>query len=452
MIISRENLAETCENLRKNGKDIVFTNGCFDILHAGHTTYLGEAKKLGDVLVVGLNSDDSVRRLKGAERPVNSENDRAVVLDALRAVDFVCIFEEDTPFELISIVQPDILVKGGDYELSTIIGADIVQARGGKVLTIPLVAGKSTSNIIAKMIPMLLLLLIFSQNLFGETTSSVLSRIIPSETLQYVLRLTNGDKLTGTILEKSQNEKELFSIKFRTSIGTATIDETQIVEITPLAYLYRHNHRVFLMPTAEPIGSNHFIGNFELLLLYGGFGVSDWLSITAGRTMIPSIPSGDQASTINAKATVYSEQADNSTAISLALGTNVAYLNYDHRLLNIYTVGTFTGSRSRITAMLFYKAGGEDFMTIRAGTYGLADMKYSAGAFGVGVGLDTKFTSWHGVHFIGELWNNDVGRPTNSALLLGFRLCNSTISADFGIAVFTQPAFAPFTSFSWTPF
>ncbi len=134
-----------------NNKKIVFTNGCFDILHVGHVRYLQEAAGLGDILVVGLNSDESVRRLKGAERPVNSEADRAEILASLKCVSYVVIFEEDTPYNLIEKLQPDVLVKGGDYKPEEVVGKDIVEARGGCLKLINFVEGKSTTNIINKM-------------------------------------------------------------------------------------------------------------------------------------------------------------------------------------------------------------------------------------------------------------------------------------------------------------
>ncbi|MBQ6920029.1 MAG: D-glycero-beta-D-manno-heptose 1-phosphate adenylyltransferase, partial [Synergistaceae bacterium] len=129
---------------------VVFTNGCFDILHSGHVKYLREAAKLGEVLVVGLNSDSSVKRLKGETRPINSQEDRAEVLCALGFVDYVVIFEEDTPLELIKIIQPDVLVKGGDYKRENVVGADFVESRGGELFLIPFVEGKSTTSIINK--------------------------------------------------------------------------------------------------------------------------------------------------------------------------------------------------------------------------------------------------------------------------------------------------------------
>ena len=132
------------------GKKIVFTNGCFDILHVGHINYLKEASEMGDVLVVGLNSDESVKRLKGDSRPINNQDDRAEMLAALEFVDYIVVFEDDTPYKLINMIKPDILVKGGDYSINEIVGRDIVEANGGRVEIVPFVPGKSTTQIINK--------------------------------------------------------------------------------------------------------------------------------------------------------------------------------------------------------------------------------------------------------------------------------------------------------------
>ena len=148
MLIERNSVKNFCEELKSQGKKIVFTNGCFDILHAGHVRYLTAAKNLGDILIVGLNTDESVRKLKGSSRPVNKEKDRAEVLLGLKAVDYVVLFGEQTAENLISEVKPDIYAKGGDYTLETLPEAKIVQSYGGKVEFIQLVAGKSTTNII----------------------------------------------------------------------------------------------------------------------------------------------------------------------------------------------------------------------------------------------------------------------------------------------------------------
>lgn len=136
------------EDEKRKGKKIVFTNGCFDILHVGHAAYLKQAKKLGDILIVGINSDASVKRLKGRQRPVNALADRIQLLSELEAVDYVVPFEEDTPLELIQAIEPDVLVKGGDYNVEDVAGADFVKEIGGRVTIIPLVPGRSTTNII----------------------------------------------------------------------------------------------------------------------------------------------------------------------------------------------------------------------------------------------------------------------------------------------------------------
>lgn len=144
--------ASEVEHFREAHKDktIVFTNGCFDILHVGHKRYLEQASTMGDIFVIGVNSDASVRRLKGPTRPVNPEQDRMEILSALSFVDYVVLFDEDTPYELIKKIQPDVLVKGGDYKPDEVVGKDIVEARGGRLELISFVEGKSTTNIINK--------------------------------------------------------------------------------------------------------------------------------------------------------------------------------------------------------------------------------------------------------------------------------------------------------------
>lgn len=149
-IVSKEEALQTVTRWKDEGLEVVFTNGCFDILHLGHVDYLEQARNLGDRLVLGLNSDASVRRLKGESRPVNHEMARARLLASLAFVDRVVFFGEDTPLELITYLLPDILVKGKDYEISNIVGADIVIEHGGKVETIELVDGFSTTTIIEK--------------------------------------------------------------------------------------------------------------------------------------------------------------------------------------------------------------------------------------------------------------------------------------------------------------
>ena len=150
MLIDTKDIETFCEVLRKGGRKVVFTNGCFDILHAGHVTYLEKARSFGDCLVLGLNTDASVRSNQGPSRPINSELDRAKVVGALRAVDYVVLFGEQTAEALIAKVKPDVYVKGGDYTLDTLPEAKIVQSYGGHVEFVQMVAGRSTTNIIDK--------------------------------------------------------------------------------------------------------------------------------------------------------------------------------------------------------------------------------------------------------------------------------------------------------------
>ncbi len=147
---SVSDLVENLKTLRL-GKKIVFTNGCFDILHLGHVEYLEEAKSLGDILIVALNTDQSVQKLKGPTRPLQNETDRAKILSALKSVDFTILFNEDTPLEVIKQIKPDVLVKGGDWPVDQIVGSDFVLSRGGQVKSLKFLEGRSTTRVVEKM-------------------------------------------------------------------------------------------------------------------------------------------------------------------------------------------------------------------------------------------------------------------------------------------------------------
>ena len=149
-VLSSNTLEQKIQEYKKQNKKIVFTNGCFDLLHIGHVTYLEEAKKLGDVLVVGINTDESVKKLKGPKRPIQNENDRCAILAALKSVDHTVLFGEETPIDLIKAVKPDVLVKGGDWKIEQIVGSDFVISNGGQVKSLHFVNGKSTTSIIEK--------------------------------------------------------------------------------------------------------------------------------------------------------------------------------------------------------------------------------------------------------------------------------------------------------------
>lgn len=150
-VLPVQELIEKLAPQRRAGRKVVFTNGCYDLLHTGHLTLLEQSARLGDILVLGLNSDVSVRRLKGPQRPVMDEAQRALLLASLRVVDYVVLFDEATPQQLIEALVPDVLVKGGDYELDNIVGRDVVEAAGGEVVQIPIVEGFSSSSLIERL-------------------------------------------------------------------------------------------------------------------------------------------------------------------------------------------------------------------------------------------------------------------------------------------------------------
>lgn len=151
-ILSLDQLLSERDRLGRQGRRVVFTNGCFDLIHPGHIRYLQEARRLGDALIVALNSDRSVRELKGEKRPILDQNERAEVMAAFGCVDYVTIFDESTPREIIAALLPDVLVKGGDWDIDRIVGRDEVEAAGGKVLSLPFVEGCSTSDVIERIV------------------------------------------------------------------------------------------------------------------------------------------------------------------------------------------------------------------------------------------------------------------------------------------------------------
>lgn len=149
---SHEEIILIRKKLKDEGKKVVFTNGCFDILHAGHVDYLNKAKACGDVLIVALNSDTSVKKIKGENRPIVPQEERAFILSALKAVDYVTLFDEETPHEIIAKLIPDVLIKGADWTIDNIVGRDIVESNGGEVKTIEFVNNQSTTNIISEVL------------------------------------------------------------------------------------------------------------------------------------------------------------------------------------------------------------------------------------------------------------------------------------------------------------
>lgn len=276
----------------------------------------------------------------------------------------------------------------------------------------------------------------------------------PNSDAQYVVRLVNGDIVTGAIVETG-NDQDGFFIKISTQFGRARIYAKEIAWLDHKEKAYRHGHRGYIMPTAIPIGDDHFIGDMELAFLYAGAGIGDVVSITAGRSFIPTVPSAEQVSHVNLKVTV--SEGENGLVEGgkqfYALGVTGTWLNASNFMGNIYGVATFTGKRTAVSTMLFAKVAGESPFTMHFGTLvDSANVYYANGTFGVGLSLDTRFSDTHDLHFVGELWNNDITKPSNTVLYLGLRLANDRIAMDFGMSVFTAPAVVPTVAFAWTPF
>lgn len=268
----------------------------------------------------------------------------------------------------------------------------------------------------------------------------------------YVIRLLNGDLISGLIIEVNTSGNEP-KILFETAIGQTEIFQREIADITKSEKFYKHSHRVFLLPTGEPISNNHFISSVELLFFYMGFGIADIVSVTAGRSLVPGLANRNQLSLLNVKATVFeTDWVDMPGGMHVAVGTNLAFANHHNRFLHFYSSATFRLERSRFTGSFFYKAGSRDFYDIRIPRNELLDVRLDNGTFGIALGLDTRFPRTKNVHFIGEIWSINLTQPTHTGILMGIRLHNSKLAADFGLAMFTQPLIMPFASFSYSPF
>ncbi len=269
---------------------------------------------------------------------------------------------------------------------------------------------------------------------------------------QVIVRLNNGDVFSCELLNYEVEDGKVTKLEVATAIGKTKIFADEIAEIMHYQDYNRHSHRIYILPTAEPISGNHFIGNYEILFFYFGFGVSDYLSITAGRSVIPSIRSQEQISVVNAKATLFQQYWESMEGnMSIALGGNYALVNSNNVISHLYSAVSFRGAKSILTASVFAKIGQNDYYEARFGENFLP-FSFENGSFGFALGLDTRFSSTRDIHFIGELWNSNITKPGSSGLLLGFRIANTKVAADFGIAVFGSPYFVPFTSFTWTPF
>jgi len=282
----------------------------------------------------------------------------------------------------------------------------------------------------------------------------VLERIDMDDDVIYYIRLTSGDILTGPIREISSDSSGT-SLRIYSQIGKARVYIREIKYVGTYTAAYRQKHRTYIMPTAAPIGKDHFIGVWELAFLYAGAGISDFLSITAGRSVIPSVPGDQQVNVVNIKATLH--QAPNGLLEEgmqyYAAGVNGTWLNDVNFLGHLYAVATFTGRRTSVSTMLFAKIVGKDDYIVSAGTlFNQFRFPYANGAIGVGLSLDSRMEHFHDMHFLAEVWTADITRPAGTALFVGVRINNTSFSSDFGITVANGPLILPTVSVAWTPF
>ena len=289
---------------------------------------------------------------------------------------------------------------------------------------------------------------------------------------EYVFRLVNGDIVSGPIidieawdpfprpgtdsmyLKKRSKQSFGFDVTVDALTGKLKLDSRNIAYFERRYEAYRHRHRGYIIPTAQPIGDDAFIGLWEIGFLYAGGGVGP-LSITAGRSFVPGIPARDQLSLVNVKATV--AEADNGLVESgkqyYALGFNGAWLNDKNFIGHAYVNATFTGARAAATTTFFTKVAGPELMQVNLGTLVNAfNLPLANGAFGVAISIDTRFPDFHDLHAVMELANADITRPGNTLLYLGVRTALSSVGMDFGITLAPGPTVIPAVAFAWTPF
>jgi len=297
----------------------------------------------------------------------------------------------------------------------------------------------------------ILIILIFLLTLPKSATAYDLEDFEPEINTVYLVKLTNGDILTGVITDVFSDDEGM-GIKISTEIGNAVVYDEQIFDIIKKIREYKHANRIYIMPTAEPISNNHYLGAFELVFFQLGFGITDYFSFTTSRTLIPMIPAKQQITNFDAKVSFLKLGFDkNARSLGFALGGNLAFINHNNQLWHVYLNTTIDFGRTLITANVFYKAGARNYYDIHFDQYDY-QLYYPDGSFGLGLGFDSKLPKRNDLHVIGEIWNIDITRPTHTMMLLGLRICNTTFAADFGLMFFTQPFFAPFASFVWTPF
>jgi hypothetical protein len=287
---------------------------------------------------------------------------------------------------------------------------------------------------------------------------AISARVIPdsipaNSDVKYILRLKTGDEFTGFVVDNGEKDDYGKYLKLQTTLGVPKIYYTEIDGIQEYENIYKNDHRVFLMPTAEPIAGAPFIGNYEAFLFYGGFGITQYFSLTAGRTAIPLLYPGQQFSLINVKSTFLTVPFDSIEGhLSLALGANASFLNDDNRLIHIYTAATLRFKRSSFTTTVFFKTGSDDFYEIDVMDLNPFPLYYANGTIGFGMGVDTKFPGRNNLFFTGEIWNKDIANLRSTCFSMGLRSVYDKLSMEYGFMLFTNPYIVPYFGFTWTPF
>ncbi|MDR0927667.1 MAG: hypothetical protein LBO69_07880 [Ignavibacteria bacterium] len=279
----------------------------------------------------------------------------------------------------------------------------------------------------------------------------------------YIVSLRNGDVFTCNILDcidapdnKQNPDNFIPYILIRLYERDLILYEDEILDINIKKYANTLTNQLYLLPTANPISNNHFIGNWELMLFYGGIGITDWVSITAGRTILPYTTGEQQVSLVNAKVSFPTIGDVDSSNLAIAIGGNMAWLNAHNRLLHFYGVATYNSLElynSNFTFGFFYKLGyGDYYDNVHFFDGRNYPFDYADGGFGLCAGFERRLEKRKDLSLIMEIWNADVASSFNTGFLFGLRLKGKHLRSDFGLAVFTNPFVLPFCSFVWTPF
>jgi len=271
---------------------------------------------------------------------------------------------------------------------------------------------------------------------------------------EYYVRLINGDIVSGPVTETSSDTAGAF-IRIKTPFGRARIYASEIAWISLKEDAYRSRNRGLILPTAEGIKGDHYLALVEGVMPTIGIGIGDIVSVTGGRTVVPGIGWQNQFSTVNIKATMYegSNGLIEGGKQIYAFGINGSWINDVNFMGHIYGVATFTGKRTRVSTMIHAKVAGKDSYVVESGAlFSPFTFPYANGTIGVAFMLDVRFPAMHDLHFLGELWNADLTRPSQSVLFLGLRQCNTAVTFDFGLAIIPGPAVVPALAIAWTPF